>query len=1025
MPLLVLALALAVVQVQVLVACRRLQLARQRERRRPRVLHPAHLHKQRPVLNSHRQCRTRTGTATTRLLACWYVAVLGRCQWLGAVVLTPVCRVAPRLQVHSGTAQSGHYYSFVKDRSDGPSAGSWFRFDDTRVTPFDPDDIEAECFGGVTQKRVRQGQREWFEDVPICKNAFLLFYERDAPFDPNPPASSVKVPPTPKRPAGRRGSDSKAEEPLAVARVPTLEQSLEERWQENERVLRQQHRFDSKLFEFLAHLARQRADELSASRRALAKQRADYVARSLVHCFMYTFIRAKDAALCTDMLPAMRALLTHDVASCRELLLHAIAPGPGASAAGASAGAGSSAARKSMLERLLLECTAPTPRLLFSQLLAHAVGVVANDDAEHRRLLAATALQTALSDARQAAAEQGRLLRAAIRREKVALDRLAMFRQQALLTPDARQAALGDGPSQAAGSDGAATDVPPPGTGAAPQSGTDTSDLTPDAQAEERGLAAELATCAAAVAECREQSHKLAAVAKRAAVDADRTASVLARFLLAWQRLATGCRAYGHTSDQFFALGLDVLRANPAMLTFAARADIVHDLTVLYQDELHRQPGRGLGGAYSGPSLRPLLQLLTFVCTRCSDILPPKSARVVTDDQLVSPLLADAETEQFGLELCVHFVTSKLDAARKALLDDAASREAATTGDAGEAESKQAASTSAAAASGAGGAGAGCAPEPSASGGGGSGDDSGDVMLPPKTVAAAIRPLLLACLRQTWSTGHLTALTQVRCRSIVLCAPPNTHTHTAIVHLCASPAVLVCVQLVSSPGPHRRAIIKTLLHPGVGLVSQSALRPQFAMYAARVDAAAGVADRHTLNRAASILLHLLATSPLVRLHMEQNMSDWAWLPKRAVPRRYVHDAASLPLALPSDFATMPGRTAASLYLMRCADLFRVRLGVLEGIRQAAGVPPKPMPMPAWYVHGAGVEQINGRYLGLPGDTNDGVQRFQRRAGRTTLHLARFFVKGVRYWFITNMGGCVHRGLWVAQCEVACGSVAHR
>ena len=36
-----------------------------------------------------------------------------------------------------GTAESGHYYSFIKDRE----SHNWFEFNDTIVHPFDPEDI--------------------------------------------------------------------------------------------------------------------------------------------------------------------------------------------------------------------------------------------------------------------------------------------------------------------------------------------------------------------------------------------------------------------------------------------------------------------------------------------------------------------------------------------------------------------------------------------------------------------------------------------------------------------------------------------------------------------------------------------------------------------------------------------------------------------------------------------------------------------------------------------------------------------
>jgi len=49
--------------------------------------------------------------------------------------------------VHSGTADSGHYYSFIKDR-EHPEANKWYEMNDHIVRDFDPNDIPQECFGG-------------------------------------------------------------------------------------------------------------------------------------------------------------------------------------------------------------------------------------------------------------------------------------------------------------------------------------------------------------------------------------------------------------------------------------------------------------------------------------------------------------------------------------------------------------------------------------------------------------------------------------------------------------------------------------------------------------------------------------------------------------------------------------------------------------------------------------------------------------------------------------------------------------
>lgn len=45
--------------------------------------------------------------------------------------------------VHSGTADSGHYYSFIQDRK----TEKWYQFNDESVTPFDIKELDKECYG--------------------------------------------------------------------------------------------------------------------------------------------------------------------------------------------------------------------------------------------------------------------------------------------------------------------------------------------------------------------------------------------------------------------------------------------------------------------------------------------------------------------------------------------------------------------------------------------------------------------------------------------------------------------------------------------------------------------------------------------------------------------------------------------------------------------------------------------------------------------------------------------------------------
>lgn len=53
------------------------------------------------------------------------------------------------MTVHTGTADGGHYYSFIKERGvNSQSQDRWLLFNDAEVKIFDPSQIAAECFGG-------------------------------------------------------------------------------------------------------------------------------------------------------------------------------------------------------------------------------------------------------------------------------------------------------------------------------------------------------------------------------------------------------------------------------------------------------------------------------------------------------------------------------------------------------------------------------------------------------------------------------------------------------------------------------------------------------------------------------------------------------------------------------------------------------------------------------------------------------------------------------------------------------------
>lgn len=93
--------------------------------------------------------------------------------------------------MHSGTANAGHYWSYINtvrgfsepESHDNPNWGKtendpWMEFNDSTVKDFNFEKLKDDCFGGE-KKSSGDSMGSWsFGDSSYGKSAYMLVYER-------------------------------------------------------------------------------------------------------------------------------------------------------------------------------------------------------------------------------------------------------------------------------------------------------------------------------------------------------------------------------------------------------------------------------------------------------------------------------------------------------------------------------------------------------------------------------------------------------------------------------------------------------------------------------------------------------------------------------------------------------------------------------------------------------------------------------------------------------------------------------
>lgn len=179
--------------------------------------------------------------------------------------------------IHTGTADSGHYYSLISDKfyfEDNVTSDNWFRFDDTMTRPFDATDLGTEAFGGeekfnnissMGSMSLSKSMRE------RNRNGYMLLYQRSQFFNEEgkPIASLI--------------DNSKAKAGGQVALSP-VEQEIKE---DNLKFYISKHVFDIEFFNFV-HRILQAAENTTMDKNVVELAKIGFL------YFLSVVLRAKE-----------------------------------------------------------------------------------------------------------------------------------------------------------------------------------------------------------------------------------------------------------------------------------------------------------------------------------------------------------------------------------------------------------------------------------------------------------------------------------------------------------------------------------------------------------------------------------------------------------------------------------------------------------------------------------------------------------------------------------------------------------
>ncbi|XP_052272263.1 ubiquitin carboxyl-terminal hydrolase 34-like isoform X3 [Dreissena polymorpha] len=242
--------------------------------------------------------------------------------------------------VHTGTADGGHYYSFIRDRLNKSESGQdkWFLFNDAEVKQFDASQIAAECFGGEMTSKTYDSVTEKFMDFSFEKtnSAYMLFYERC------PPSVHEKIATTDDENSGE------ARKKFNFELSKELEQWI---WQDNMQFLQDKNILEHTYFGFMMQVCSYIPTTLPKTDPLLVALKSSQLSTSFV---LETFIHAKEKPTMVQWIELLTKQFNSCQSACEWFLDHM-------------------AESDWWPQQILIKCPNQLTRQMFQRLLIHVI----------------------------------------------------------------------------------------------------------------------------------------------------------------------------------------------------------------------------------------------------------------------------------------------------------------------------------------------------------------------------------------------------------------------------------------------------------------------------------------------------------------------------------------------------------------------------------------------------------------------------------------------------------------------------